>query len=116
MSYWQGYLLPVPRANKERYIAICATFWAILGDAGALSMCETWGEDVPDGEVTSFRKAVQAGPDEAVVLAWVEWPDRATCDAGMEAMRTDPRMEGPADLPFDGMRLTWGGFQEIFRA
>ena len=58
---------------------------------------------------TDFYRAVAAKDDEAVVFAWVEWPDKATRDAGMERMEQDPRMD-PADpankpVPFDGRRM-----------
>ena len=70
-----------------------------------------WGTDVPTGEVTDFRKAVQATPDETVVFGWVEWPDKATRDAGFAKAMKDERM--PKAMPFDGKRMIFGGFTPV---
>ena len=79
---------------------------------------ECWGDDVPDGKVTDFRKAVQAGDDETVVFSWIEWPDKATRDAGMARMmdpdNRDPRMDMEKNpMPFDGKRMIFGGFVPV---
>src|SRR5207253_3928215 len=74
---------------------------------------ECWGDDVPRGKLTDFYGAVQAKEDETVVLAWFEYPDKATRDAANEKMRTDPRMQPTGDAPFDGKRMIFGGFEAI---
>lgn len=58
-------------------------------------MVACWGDDVPDGKLTDFCRAVQAEQDESVVFFWVEWPDKATRDAGMAKFMQDPRIEAP---------------------
>jgi uncharacterized protein YbaA (DUF1428 family) len=85
---------------------------------GALRVLECWGEDVPDGETTDFRKAVKANSDESVVFSWIEWPDKATRDAAMKKMMDpgfeDPRMDPAKNpMPFDGKRLIFGGFAPV---
>ena len=81
---------------------------------GALNTVDCWGDDVPDGEVTSFPMAVKKQDDETVVFSWIVWPDKATRDAGMEKMMTDPRMQEDVNpMPFDGKRLIFGGFDII---
>jgi uncharacterized protein YbaA (DUF1428 family) len=85
---------------------------------GAFRILECWGDDVPDGKQTDFRRAVQAKDDETVVFSWVEWPDKATRDAAMEplreAMTTDDRFSPEKNpMPFDGARLIYGGFQAV---
>jgi uncharacterized protein YbaA (DUF1428 family) len=87
-------------------------------DLGATRIVECWGDDVPDGKVTDFRRAVQAKEDEAVVFSWVEWPDKATRDAAMsrmpEVMKTDPRMNQETNpMPFDAKRMIYGGFAPV---
>lgn len=74
--------------------------------------------DVPNGKVTDFRRAVQANEEEAVVFSWVEWPDKATRDAAMarmeDLMKNDPRMNPETNpMPFDGKRMIYGGFSPV---
>ncbi|KMK68759.1 DUF1428 domain-containing protein [Puniceibacterium sp. IMCC21224] len=114
MTYFCGCLIPVPTANKAEYKAMSEKMWAVFSDLGCLAQYETWGVDTPDGEVTSFPMAVQKKDDETVVLSWLEWPDRDTCDTGMQAMMSDPRITEMGPMPFDGKRMIWGGFEELF--
>lgn len=83
MSYFDGFVAAVPAANKDAYIAKARMGWdKMFRDLGALSMVENWADDVPDGEVTSFPMAVRKKDDEVVIFSWIEWPDKATRDAG----------------------------------
>ena len=68
---------------------------------------------MPDGKVTSFPMAVKCKPDETVAFAWVIWPDKATADAGMQAAMGDPEMAQMSEMPFDGKRLIFRGFEMI---
>ena len=71
---------------------------------------------MPNGKLTDFRKAVQAKDDETVVFSWVEWPDKATRDAGMKKMMdgSDPRMDPEKNpMPFDDKRMIFGGFVPV---
>ncbi len=114
MAYVSGFLTPVKAENKARYIASAQTSWPLFKEYGALEQVETWGVDVPDGETTSFPMAVKLEPDEVVVFAWLKWPDKATADAAWARMMEDPRMKD-MDMPFDGKRMMWGGFETIFQ-
>ena len=81
---------------------------------GALRILECWGEDVPRGKQTDFFGAVKCQDDETVVFSWIEWPDKATRDAGMKKMMEDPRMDPKENpMPFDGKRMIFGGFQPV---
>jgi uncharacterized protein YbaA (DUF1428 family) len=118
MTYVDGFVIAVPKANKQKFIEHANKGDTVFTDLGALRVLECWGDDVPEGKITDFRRAVQAKEDEAVVFSWIEWPDKATRDAGMskmtEMMKTDPRMNPEANpMPFDGMRMIYGGFQPI---
>ncbi len=118
MSYIDGYLIPVPRESKDAFIKHAKLADTIFTEAGALRVIECWGDDVPQGKLTDFYKAVAAEEDEAVVFSWVEWPDKATRDAAMERleklMQEDDRMNPEKNpMPFDGRRLIFGGFQPI---
>jgi uncharacterized protein YbaA (DUF1428 family) len=110
MSYIDGFVIAVPTANREQFIGHATRFDPIFMEFGATRVLECWGDDVPEGKLTDFRRAVQAKPDESVAFSWVEWPDKATRDAGMEKMMKDPRMEAAGEMPFDGKRMIFGGF------
>ena len=114
MGYIDGFVAAVPTANKAAFIEHARTVDALFIEFGARRVVEGWGEDVPAGKVTDFARAVQATGDETVVFSWIEWPDKATRDVGMQRMMTDERMNGP--MPFDGKRMFWGGFRPILDA
>ncbi|MGH8025435.1 MAG: DUF1428 domain-containing protein [Pseudoxanthomonas sp.] len=117
MSYIDGFVIAVPTANKQKFIDHARKFDTVFIEYGATRIIEGWGDDVPDGKLTDFRKAVQATGDETVAFSWVEWPDKATRDAGMKKMMEDPRMD-PSNpdneqMPFDGKRMIFGGFEPV---
>ena len=117
MSYVHGFLLAVPEARKEEYRRHAAQAWPVFEKLGCLYAQENWGVDVAPGKVTSFPQAVKLEEGEVVVFAWMIWPDRETCDAAWAAMMADPTLtEGMEEMPFDGMRMMWGGFEPIFVA
>jgi len=113
MCYVTGFLTPVRTENRERYVQSAHAAWPLFKEFGATAQVETWGVDVPDGKVTSFPMAVKLEEGEAVAFSWVMWPDRATADAAWGKMMQDPRMKD-MDMPFDGQRMMWGGFETIF--
>ncbi|MCK0139688.1 DUF1428 domain-containing protein [Aliiroseovarius sp. F47248L] len=116
MSYVQGFLIPVPIKSKDAYRDLAAQSAPIFQEYGATRIVETWSETTPDGKVTDFKRAVKATPDEAVVFSWIEWPDKDTCDAAAKRMESDPRWKDMAQMPFDGKRMIWAGFDPIFEA
>ncbi len=114
MPYIDGFVLAVPTASKDRFVAHANMIDSIFIELGATRILECWGDDVPDGKLTDFRKAVQAKEDETVCFSWIEWPDKATRDAGMKKLMTDPRMlPGKEPIPFDGKRMIFGGFVPV---
>ena len=114
MTYFEGFVAAVPEANKETYRKHAAEAAPIFKEFGVKRHVEAWDSDVHEGKVTDFRMAVNAKPDEKVVFAWFEYPDKATRDAANEKMRSDPRMEGLGQsMPFDGKRMIYGGFDAI---
>ncbi|MGE3304294.1 MAG: DUF1428 domain-containing protein [Hyphomonadaceae bacterium] len=118
MPYIDGFVIAVPTANKEKFIAHAKLGDSVFMDLGATRVFECWGDDVPAGKYTDFRRAVDAKEDESVVFSWIEWPDKATRDAGMARMeelaKTDPRVNQETNpMPFDGMRMIFGGFQAV---
>jgi uncharacterized protein YbaA (DUF1428 family) len=114
MTYLEGFIVAVPKANKEEYRRHAAGAAPLFQEFGATRMVEAWASDVPDGKVTDFRKAVQAKEDEDVVFSWFEYPSKAVRDAAVEKMMSDPRMENMGKtMPFDGKRMIFGGFEAI---
>ncbi len=114
MSYIDGFVMAVTTANRQKFIDHANEFDPIFVELGAIRVLECWGDDVPDGKLTDFRKAVQATGDETVVFSWIEWPDKATRDAGMAKVMSDPRMDPAINpMPFDGKRMIFGGFVPV---
>ena len=112
MHYIDGFVAAVPTANRQKYIEHATEAAVVFKEHGALKMVECWGDDVPDGKLTSFPMAVKRQPDETVVFSWIVWPSRAVRDAGMAKVMTDPRMQN-LPMPFDDKRMIYGGFQMI---
>jgi uncharacterized protein YbaA (DUF1428 family) len=113
-AYVDGFVAPVPEANREAYLAMAEKAAAKFVELGALRVVEAWGDDVPEGKVTDFRRSVKAQQGENVVFSWIEWPDKATRDEAWPKVMADPDMQpDQGNMPFDGKRLFWGGFEII---
>lgn len=76
MSYVDGFVAAVPTANKEEFRQHAEGAAVVFKEHGALKVVECWGDDVPEGEVTSFPMAVKCNSDETVVFSWILWPSR----------------------------------------
>jgi uncharacterized protein YbaA (DUF1428 family) len=112
MSYIDGFVVAVPTANKEMYVQHARTAAAVFKEHGALSVVEAWGDDVPEGKLTSFPLAVQRKSDETVVFSWVAWRDKQARDVGMKKVMEDKRFAS-MEMPFDGKRMIYGGFKKL---
>lgn len=115
MSYIDGMVAAVPTANKEAYLAHARQSAALFKEHGATQCVECWGDNVPEGKITDFRRAVLAQPDETIVFSWITWPNKAARDAGWEKLMKDERMMG-MQMPFDGKRMIYGAFEPILEA
>ncbi len=117
MSYIDGFVIAVPTANKEKYKTHAEASGAIFKEYGALKLMECWGDDVPDGVVTSFPMAVKCEPHETVCFSWIVWPSRMVRDENWAKVMEDPRMKSGGELDmsqiFDGKRMIYGGFEVI---
>ena len=114
MTYVDGFLAAVPTANRAAYLKHAQESAVLFKEHGALTVVECWGDDVPDGKLTSFPLAVKRDSDETVVFSWVTWPSRSARDEGWKKVMADPRMQpGVNPMPFDGKRLVYGGFEMI---
>ena len=119
MSYIDGFVIAVPTANKEAFIEHAKHADSMLKQLGALRIVECWADDVQEGQFTDFRKAVNAQEDETVAFSWIEWPDKDARNRGMERLHeiaeTDERFDTEKyPVPFDGMRMIFGGFEIVY--
>lgn len=119
MHFIDGFVIAVPTVNRAKFEQHCnhADSWFL--ENGAVRVVETWGDDVPKGEVTDFHRAVAARDDETVCFGFIEWPDKTTRDAAMAQMMsgemTDDRFDPAKNpMPFDGKRMIFGGFAAIY--
>ena len=112
-NYVDGYVLPVPEDRKDAYLAMAQKASGKFREYGAVRVVEAWGDDLPEGQVTDYQRAVKAEPGEGIIYSWVEWPDKETRDKGWERMMSDPDMQPDGEMPFDGKRMFWGGFRPL---
>jgi uncharacterized protein YbaA (DUF1428 family) len=118
MTYIDGFVIAVPKANKQKFIDHANNADSMFMEMGAIRVLECWADDVPEGKTTDFRMAVKAEADEDVIFSWIEWPDKETRDKAYAVMMDpdfkDPRMDPVNNpMPFDGKRMIWGGFAPV---
>ncbi len=113
MSYIDGFVVPVPAAKKEAYRKAAAKMAPLFMEFGVTRVVECWGDNIPDGKVTDFKRAVKAEAGENVVFSWMVWPSKAVRDAGMKKIMSDSRMQPGQDVPFDMKRMIFGGFEVL---
>ena len=114
MAYVDGFVVPVPKAKLDAYLAMSRTCGAIWREYGALEFRECVGDDVKPGKLTSFPQAVDLQDGEVVVFSWIVYESRAKRDEINDKVMKDPRlaeMMDPAKLPFDGKRMIYGGYE-----
>lgn len=117
MTYVDGFVVPIRKAEFEAYRALARKAAEIWLEHGALSYVECLAEDAPYGERTSFPRAVQLEDDEVVVLSWITYQDRATRDAVMARIMADPRFQNEmAGPPFNTQRMILGGFETFIES
>ena len=114
MAYIDGFVIPVLPGKKEAYRELAAKAATVFQEHGALQVIEAWEDDVPDGKVTDFRRAVQAAKGEGIVFSWIVWPSREARDEGNKKVMADPRMQpNGEEMPFNMQRMIFGGFTPI---
>ena len=115
MSYVDGFVLPVPRANVDAYRRLARKAGKVWMEHGALEYVECVADDVQPGKLTSFPQAVQLKRGEVVVFSYAVYKSCAHRDRVMKKVMADPRLAGmtPQTMPFDGKRMFWGGFKSF---
>ena len=114
MNYIDGFVVAVPTVNRDAYKKHAEETASMFKEHGALGTVQCWGDDVPDGKVTSFPMAVKREANETVVFAWITWPSKEARDAAMKKIMDEPCMQpDEVQMPFDGKRVIYGGFEVI---
>jgi uncharacterized protein YbaA (DUF1428 family) len=115
-QYVDGFVLPLPKRKLDAYRRMSRKAGKIWREHGALEYRECVAEDVAMGKVTSFPRAVKRKPSETVVFSWIVFKSRAHRDRVNAKVMKDPRladMMDPKDMPFDGKRMVYGGFEVL---
>ncbi len=113
-DYADGFVVPVPGANREAYTKLASDAARVFAEYGATRVIEAWGDDVPDGKVTDFRRSVAAKDGETIVFSWIEWPSKQARNEAWPKLMSDLRMQpNKKNMPFDGQRMIYGGFATI---
>jgi uncharacterized protein YbaA (DUF1428 family) len=116
MPYVDGFVVAVPKRNIEAYKELARKAGEVWQEHGALAYVECLGDDVPYGELTSFPRAVQATEDEIVAFSWIVYESRQQRDAVNAKVMADPRLkDSMTNMPFDGKRMIYGGFETFLQ-
>jgi uncharacterized protein YbaA (DUF1428 family) len=114
MTYVAGFVVAVPEGNRQAYIDVANSGIPLFREYGAMRQVEAWDDDVQEGKVTDFRRAVKATAEEKIVFSWHEYASKTVADEANRKIMSDPRMaEMGKDMPFDGQRMIYGGFEGI---
>jgi uncharacterized protein YbaA (DUF1428 family) len=114
-AYIDGFIIPVPEENEAAYRKQAEDSAPIFMDLGATRVVECWSSDVPHGEVTDFYRSVKAEQGEKIVFSWMEYPSKALRDEAGKKMMEDPRFEALGEMPFDGKRMIYSGFEILLQ-
>ncbi|MEO8421781.1 MAG: DUF1428 domain-containing protein [Hyphomicrobium sp.] len=116
MPYVDGFIVPVPKKNLAAYKKMAQLAGKVWLEHGALEFKEYIAEDVKVGKLTSFPQAVKLKPGEVVMFSYIVFKNRAARDKVNKKVMGDPRlndmMQGK-DMPFDGKRMIYGGFETL---
>ena len=113
MTYVDGFVASVPTAKRADFLEHSQNMGKMFKEYGAISVVDCWGDDVPEGKLTSFPMAVQCKQDETVVFSWITWPSREVRDEAWKRVMADARVQSGAEPPFDGKRMIYGGFEMV---
>jgi uncharacterized protein YbaA (DUF1428 family) len=115
-QYVDGFVLPVPKKNRARYVRMARLAGKVWRDHGALEYRECLADDVQKGKITSFPRSVKLKPTETVWFSYVVYRNRKHRDRVVAKVMKDPRLAkymNAKAMPFDGKRLIMGGFKVV---
>ncbi len=116
MTYIDVAIYAVPTANKDAFIAHSKAITPLFTEHGALAAVDCWGADVQEGEITSLPMAVKLEPGETVAYSHIIWPSKAAREAGMPKVMEAMQGGVGGEMPFDGKRMIFGGFETVIEA
>jgi uncharacterized protein YbaA (DUF1428 family) len=112
--YIDGIIIPVPKKNLKIYKRMAQKSAKAWIKHGALEYVETVADDVEKGKITSFPRSVKLKSNETVVFCYAVYKSRAHRNQVMAKVMKDKEvMKLWENMPFDGMRMIWGGFKTI---
>lgn len=112
MTYINAMVAAVPDDKRQEFIDHAREFAGLFKEFGATRVIDTWADEVPDGELTSFPLAVKKEDGESVVVSFIEWPSKQVMDDAWARLMQDERMHA-MQMPFDGKRLIHGSFEVV---
>ncbi len=119
MSYVDGFVIPIPKKNVQRYRRLARQAGKVWREHGALEYFECVGEDLGVGKAASFPRMVEAKRGETVFFSWIVYKSRAHRDRVNAKVMKDPRITGMMEegaMPFDVARMAYGGFKVVVDA
>ena len=119
--YVDGFLLPVPKKNLEKYRKMATLASKVWKEHGALEYRECVADDVKVKGIASFPRAARAKKGETVFFSYIVYKSRAHRDQVNKKVMKDTRLAammegGKTDMPFDDKRMCYGGFKAVVEA
>jgi uncharacterized protein YbaA (DUF1428 family) len=118
MPYVDGFIVPVPKKKVDDYRRLARKAGKIWKEYGALEFKECIADDVKKGKWTSFPRSVKLKPNETVMFSYIVYKSRKDRDRINAKVMKDNRIAGMdmKDMPFDGKRMIYGGFNVLVDA
>ncbi len=107
-------VIPVPKKNMKKYKDMSARLAKVWMKCGAIEYIDSIADDVPMGEKTSFPRSVKRKPSETLAFSYVVYKSKKDRNKTMDKLYKDKEFMACWDeMPFDGMRMIFGGFEQI---
>lgn len=113
--YVDGIIIPVPKRKLKEYKRRAEKMARIFKRNGAVEYVEMIADEISKGKSTSFPRSVKLKSGETVVFGYASYKSKAHRDKVWARMHKDKEMMEmwEDDMPFDGMRMIWGGFKSL---
>jgi uncharacterized protein YbaA (DUF1428 family) len=114
--YVDGFVIPVPKKNVQKYRRMAQKAGKVWREHGALEFRECVGDDLRVKGMVPFTRPARAKPGETVFFSWIVFKSRAHRDRVNAKVMKDKRlakMMDPKAMPFDDKRMVYGGFKVL---